>query len=44
VRPSGTEPVIRLYAEGGRLEELVSVASAVVREAIDEAAVDVDDG
>lgn len=44
VRPSGTEPVIRLYAEGGRLEELVSVASEVVREAIDEAAVDVDDG
>jgi phosphomannomutase len=37
VRPSGTEPYIRIYAESDDVEELVESVAAAVREGIDEA-------
>ncbi|MFA9515969.1 phosphomannomutase [Halopenitus sp. H-Gu1] len=37
VRPSGTEPYIRLYAESDEVDALVTRARAVIEEAIDQA-------
>jgi phosphomannomutase len=38
VRPSGTEPYVRVYAESEDVDALVSTARGVVEDAVDDAA------
>ena len=44
VRPSGTEPYIRVYAESDAVDDLITEAEAVVEEAVEAATDPADDG